>query len=205
MPTGLYLDSARLGLMPPRAIRAHHDFVRLVGREGASAAVIDLLRGGFDGWPRDRRSRYPDLGDWRGVGPFLQSLRALTGAPPAAEVLVASHSAPLMGLAARLLCRTCRVILHTDLDWPPYLEILRATAMRHGRRLVGVPVRGLLMGERAPSSDLIERLAGIYHATGADGLFLTEVTHDGIRLPLARLVAALSAGRAPRFVVVDAA
>jgi hypothetical protein len=63
MPTGLYLDTARLGLMPPRARRAHQDFGRLVACEGASAAVADLLRGGFDSWPRALRSRYPDLGD----------------------------------------------------------------------------------------------------------------------------------------------
>src|SRR5262245_28549699 len=101
MPTGLYLDAARLGLPPPRARRAHLDFVRLVGREGASAAVTDLLRGGFDGWPRELRRRYPDLGDWRGIGAFLQALRVLTGAPPTAEVLLSSRSAPLMQLAAR--------------------------------------------------------------------------------------------------------
>ncbi len=128
MPTELYLDSARLGLMPPRARRAQHDFVRLVGREGASAAVTGLLRGGFDSWPRELRSRYPDLGDWRGIGPLLQAIRVLTGAPQAAEVFLSSHSAPLMWFAADLLCRTCRVILHTDLEWPPYLEILRAEA-----------------------------------------------------------------------------
>ena len=32
--------------MPLRARRAHHDFVRLAAREGASAAVVDLLQGG---------------------------------------------------------------------------------------------------------------------------------------------------------------
>src|SRR4051794_14264293 len=149
MPTELYLDTARLGLMPPRARRAHHDFVRLVGREGASVAVSDLLREGFDSWPRDLRCRYPDLSDWRGVGPFLQALRDLMGAPHTAEVFLASHSAPLMELAARLLCRSCRVILHTDLEWPPYLEILRAETRRLGRSLVRIPVRELLIGDRA--------------------------------------------------------
>src|SRR5262245_58010702 len=139
MQTGLYLDAARLGLMPARARRASNDFLRLVGREGASAAVIDLLQAGFDGWPRHLRSRYPDLGDWRGIGPFLQTLRVLTGAPPVAESFLSSHSAPLMGLAACLLCRACRVILHTDLEWPPYVEVLRAEARRLDRKLVTVP------------------------------------------------------------------
>jgi selenocysteine lyase/cysteine desulfurase len=205
MPTGLYLDSARLGLMPPRARRAHHEFVRLVGREGASAAVIDFLRDGADSWPRAIRCRYPDLGDWQGIDAFLQALRSLTGAPISAEVLVASHSAPLMRLAAHLLCQTCRVILHTDLEWPAWLEILRAEATRHGRRLVGVPVRELLVEDRAGIADLIERLARGYRRSAAEGLFLTEITHEGIRLPLTQLVGSLETTGVPRFVVVDTA
>jgi hypothetical protein len=205
MPTVLYLDSARLGLPPPRARWAHHDFVRLVGREGASAAVIDLLQGGFDVWPRELRCRYPDLGDWRGIGSFLQALRVLTGAPVAAEVMLSSHSAPLMELAAHLLCRTCRVILHTDLEWPPHVEILRAEARRLGRRLVALPVREILIGDRAGTDELIDRLARGCNRSDAEGLFLTEITHDGIRLPLARLVASLATTRVPRFIVVDAA
>jgi selenocysteine lyase/cysteine desulfurase len=205
MPTGLYLDYARLGLMPPRASRAHQDFARLVGREGASAAVMDLLRGGFDNWPRGLRCRYPDLGDWRGIGPFLQALRVLSGAPEPAEVLVSSHSAPLVRLAAHLLCRTCRVILHTDLEWPPYLNILRAEAGRQGRRMVEVPVRQLLLADRANRADLIDQLGQDARRYGADGLFLTEITSDGIRMPLAPLAASLSNSGAPRFVVVDAA
>jgi hypothetical protein len=205
MPTGLYLDYARLGLMPPRASHAHHDFVRLVGHEGASAAVMDLLRGGFDDWPRGLRCRYPDLGDWRGIGPFLQALRVLSGAPEPAEVLVSSHSAPLMRLAAHLLCRTCRVILHTDLEWPPYLDILRAEAGRQARRLVEVPVRQLLLADQANRADLIDRLGRATRRSCADGLFLTEITSDGIRMPLAPLAASLSNSGAPRFVVVDAA
>lgn len=205
MPSGLYLDSARLGLMPPRASRAHHDYVRLVGREGASVAVTDLLRGGFGSWPRGLRCRYPDLGDWRGIGPFLQALRVLCGAPEPAEVLVSSHSAPLMRLAAHLLCLTCRVILHTDMEWPPYLDILRAEAVGQGRRLVEAPVRELLLEDRANRADLIERIAREARRSGADGLFLTEITSDGIRMPLAPLAASLSNSGAPRFIVVDAA
>ena len=205
MSIELYLDSARLGLMPPRAQRAHHDFVRLAAKEGASATVVDLLRGGFDCWPREFRRRYPDLGDWRGIGPLMQSVRALAGAPPAAEVFLATHSAPLMGLAARLLCRSCRVIVHTDLEWPPYIEILRAEARRQGRRLVLVPVRDLLPGNREWGDEIISYIVATYRQSGADGLFLTEVTHDGIRLPLARVVNALGLSGSSRFIVVDAA
>jgi hypothetical protein len=44
-----------------------------------------------------------------------------------------------------------------------------------------------------------------YRTSDADGLFLIEVTHDGLHLPVSWLVSSLSAFRAPQFVVVDAA
>jgi hypothetical protein len=110
-----------------------------------------------------------------------------------------------MKLAACLLCRSCSVVLHTDLDWPPYLEILRAEAARRGRRLVCVPVGQLLFEDLATGGDLIERLAAGYRRSGADGLYLTEITHHGVRLPVARLVRLLAGGGHPRFIVVDAA
>lgn len=205
MPTGLYLDSARLGLMPPRARRAHHEFVRLVAREGASAAVVDLLRGGFDGWPRGLRGRHPDLADWRGIGSFRQSVRSLAGAPDGSDVLLASHSRPLMQLAARLLCLRCRAILHTDLEWPPYLEILRSFAARHGRRLIEVPLRRLLFEDHVDAAELVGKVAGAFRREGAEGALLTAVTHDGIRLPVGPLAASLGDGGRQRFLVIDAA
>jgi hypothetical protein len=109
-----------------------------------------------------------------------------------------------MGLAARLLCRACRVILHTDLEWPPYVEVLRAEARRLDRKLVTVPARKILIEDHAGSGEFIDWLARVYRRSDADGLFLTEITYDGIRLPLARLVASLEASEMPRFVVVDA-
>ena len=133
------------------------------------------------------------------------STPALTGALRTAEVLVSSHSAPLMRLAAQLLCQTCRVIVHTDLEWPPFIDILRAEAGRQGRRLVETPVRELLLSDRANRADLIERISRDTRRSGADGMFLSEITSDGIRLPLAPLAAALLTAGAPRFVVVDAA
>jgi hypothetical protein len=89
MPTELYLDTARLGRMVPRAQRSHQDFARLCGDEGGSAHVEDFLRRGPDAWPEPMRRRYPGLADWRGVAPLKQALRDLTGAPPGADVLLA--------------------------------------------------------------------------------------------------------------------
>ncbi len=67
MATQLYLDTARHGLMSPRAQQANHDLARLFGTEGSSALFDDFLRLGCDAWPGALRARYPGLSDWQGV------------------------------------------------------------------------------------------------------------------------------------------
>ena len=47
MPARLYLDTARLGRMSPRAQRAQIDFVRLAGEEGCTLYWERFLRDGF--------------------------------------------------------------------------------------------------------------------------------------------------------------
>src|SRR5262249_8216848 len=63
----------------------------------------------------------------------------------------------------------------------------------------------VLLGDQAEAGELIARLMRGYRTSDADGLFLIEVTHDGIRLTVSRLVSSLSAFRAPQFVDVYAA
>ena len=46
VPTQLYLDTARLGLMSPSAQRLQIDFIRFAGGEGASLYWDQFLRGG---------------------------------------------------------------------------------------------------------------------------------------------------------------
>ena len=57
MPTDLYLDTARFGLMLPAAQRAHVDFARVCGGEGGSSHLDELLRGGSEAWPEGLRRR----------------------------------------------------------------------------------------------------------------------------------------------------
>ena len=47
MPLRLYLDTARLGRMSPRAQRAQFDFVRLAVEEGCTLYWERFLRHGF--------------------------------------------------------------------------------------------------------------------------------------------------------------
>ena len=49
MPTRLYLDSARMGLLSERARLAHLDYVRLAATEGCSLYFSQFLERGFRG------------------------------------------------------------------------------------------------------------------------------------------------------------
>jgi hypothetical protein len=205
MPAELYLDTARFGLATASARRAQLDYVRLCAAEGGSGDVDELLRWGSDAWPRRLRRRYGGLSSWQGVTRLKQSLRALAGAPPNAEVLLANRSAQLMKLAARSLFLRCQKVLHTDLEWPGYLAILEAERRRTLREVLCVPVRGAVFRENVPARDLAEWVAAHYRRQNCDGLFLSAVTYEGVRLPVSEILGALSNGAAPRFVVIDGA
>ena len=64
MPKRLYLDTARLGLMTPRAQRAQLDFIRLAATEGGSMYFDRFLGRGFLAWPSRLQARYCGLRDW---------------------------------------------------------------------------------------------------------------------------------------------
>jgi selenocysteine lyase/cysteine desulfurase len=204
-PTQLYLDTARLGRMSPRAQQAHLDFTRLAGEEGASAFFERFLSAGTDEWSSEDRNRFPGLTCWRGIGPLKASLRTLAGSQPELPLLVASRSAELMKFAARLLLQSCRQVLVTDLGWPPYHSILDGEARRCGRRLSSVPLRELVAAGDTTDYELIETVRCCFQKTGCDGLFLPAVSHDGLRLPVERIVRRLEAVRELRFVVIDGA
>ena len=99
MTTALYLDTARLGRMTPRAQQALCEFGRLCGEQGGVGWLRRALIQGSDAW----RTRYPGLGDWSGVTGLRRSLLALTKFPPDTDVLLAHRSAQLMRLAVRVL------------------------------------------------------------------------------------------------------
>lgn len=203
--THLYLDTARLGRMSRRAQQAHYDFARMAGEEGASQFFERFLREGSDSWPASVRSRYPGLTGWRGVSALKQSLRTLAGSNPELPVLMVNRSAQLMRFAGRLLFQRCRNVLVTDLGWPPYREILENEARRSNRVVTSVAVRNLICDGKTSETDLVEEVLHRFMQSGCDGLFLTAVSHLGIRLPVERLVRSLESFRALRFVVIDGA
>src|SRR5262245_61044559 len=100
MATTLYLDTARLGRMSPRAQAANLALTRLAGKVGGSVRFDDLLYQGFHAWNASLQRRYHGLSDWRGLSRLKASLRAPTGALPELPVLLANRTAELMRLAA---------------------------------------------------------------------------------------------------------
>ncbi len=204
-PTQLYLDTARLGRMSPRAGRAHADFARLAADEGGSLFFERFLRSGAEAWPESVRTRYPGLADWQGIGPLKASLRHLTGSRPDLPVLLANRTAQIMKLAARLLFGQCRNVLITDLGWPPYHEMLATAADRTGRRVSMVRIKSGIMEGGWNEADVMRVVLDHFVREKCDGLFLCAVSNLGVRLPAESIIRCIEGSCALRFAVIDGA
>jgi len=205
MATTLYLDTARLGKMSPRAQAANMAFTSLAGEVGCSVRFDELLYRGFSAWDACLQKRFRGLSDWRGLFGLKASLRALTGALPGLPVLLANRTAELMRLAARLLFRRCKRVLLSDLEWPAYQAILANEGRRTGGEVKQAPLREFLLNDGASPEEIVALLSAYYEDDGCDGLFLSSVTYEGIRLPVREIARSLvSAPQAP-LVVVDGA
>ena len=129
----------------------------------------------------------------------------MVGLPRQRATLVANRSAQLVRLTARLLCLRCQNILVTDMEWPAYMAALTAECRRTHGAVTTVPVRHSLFRDGIGREELIDRLAAYYRSHDCDGLFLSAVTYQGVRLPVRELVGALGEAARPRLVVVDGA
>lgn len=184
MPHALYLDAARMGKMSPSTQRALQDFVRFLGENGCTLYFDNLLKHGWTAWPTFLRDRFPGLNVWNGI---IELRRALSRAVEASEqtsILLAGRTAKLVELAARDVFRRCRRVLITDLTWPSYARVFRRLAKRHGGEIVSVPIRNAILLRKAPPEEIVDHISQVYRAQACDGLFIPEVSHDGIRLPL---------------------
>ena len=205
MPLRLYLDTARLGLASRRVQRAHQDFARLASEEGLTLYASRLLTHGFDSCPLSLQRRYPGLRDWQGVADLKSDLSELASFDPDTPVLLASRTAQLMKLAARLLFQRCRRVLTTDLAWPGYAEILERERDRVGGETVRVPLRHFILWDGFDSEAVADRIATYCRQFDCDGLFLAAVSHDGIRLPIDTICERVRSHCNVRFVIVDGA
>lgn len=191
--------------MTPRARLAHQAFAALAAEEGGSAYFGRFLQSGLQALPNWHRERFLGLTDWTGVESLKASLQRLAFCRSGLPVLLANRSAQLLKLAARTLFHPCRNVLTTDLDWPGYRDILLDECRRANRTLTVVPLRHAINIDGVGADEVVERVRGEYARHGCDGLFLTALSSDGVRLPVDKIVTTLEASHHVRFVVLDGA
>jgi hypothetical protein len=204
MHTELYLDTARLGRMCRGARTAEQEFGWLVGQLGSSLYLERFLTHGFASLPTRFARRVPNLQCWSGVTGLGQALGSFVRQPVGLSTHFFGQSSSLIRFAAQCLFARSRRVLVTDLAWPAYLDALRQVATEQNRQLCMVPLRHVVMSDRANDVDVVRRLSQAYRQQQCDSLFLSDITYLGIKLPLEELLAELKPTN-PRFVVIDGA
>ncbi len=201
----LYLDTARLGQMSNEALAASIDFVRLANEQGCSLYFIQLLQDGFASWPGFLQRQYPGLSSWCGIDLLRQRLRKISQANHDSEVVLASRSASLMKIAAKLLAGPCRNVLTTDSCWPAYRDTLRNELNQAGNQLTEVSVRSLCLRRSLSANELVDFMVRQFVLKKCDGLFLPLVDNLGVKLPIKAIVSEIRKHAELRFVAIDAA
>lgn len=200
-----YLDSARLGLMTPSACRRHEELARFASVAAGSPMMDTLLRDGGAVWPDTARHQFPSLAEFPGIGGFRTKLAKTLGCREWQRLVLGTSSNTLIQIAGRLLFGPCRRVMTTDFVWPVYRKVLERLAIARSRELVVVPVRDLVFSDRPNNGELTQFLCDQYTKNGCDGVFLTSVSYDGIRLPAERVIKTLRDHSALNFSVVDGA
>jgi len=201
----LYLDTARLGQMSPRACRASVDFARFASEHGCSLYLSQLLHDGFSSWPEALQECYSGLADWQGVTALADQFKKLANATPGSDLVIAARSAELMRFAAKLLIGPCRNVLVTDLSWPAYEKILAEERRGAECRCTRLEVRQAILRQGMTTAELIDRLASTFVCNRCDGLFLPLVDNLGVRLPIRAIVNRIRQEAELRFTIVDGA
>jgi len=189
--------------MCANARRVVRDFAGLAGEVGLPLYGLEFLRTGFDVLPPSLQRRFPALTAWQGVTGLHSDLRQLAGAE--CSVHIASRSNVLMRRSIQQMFARCERVLTTDLDWPAYRTLLEAESRRTNRDLVIAHVRDALQRDGAAVDWLVDELAAAFGRQRCDGLYLTAVSHDGVRLPIAAIVEQIERLGAAEMIVVDGA
>ena len=118
-------------------------------------------------------------------------------------MLLAGRSTNLMALAGRLLFRVGRPVLVPDIAWPSYRRILKRNAKRANAHVKLFRIRDAILHCEVSASELTNQIVEHVVAAKCGGVFLPEISHDGIRLPIAAIVRAIRQAAPSVFVVVD--
>jgi hypothetical protein len=205
MATELYFDTARLGRMCRSACSAERDFTKLASQLGSSLYWERFLVEGFNSLPDSLRRRCSALSCWDGLASFQQGLADFVSLPSNGAVLFAGQSRTLMTLAAECLFQRCQRVFATDLEWPPYLAILKLAAVRHGKTLRVLPLRHAVLTANCHRQELTKRVVADVLHHDCDGLFLSDITHTGVKIPYQQVLDDMTRLRHPCFTVIDGA
>lgn len=200
-----YLDSARLGLMSPSASRRHGELARFATTAAASALMDTLLQDGGEAWPGSVRREFPSLSSYPGIPGFRQRLLKTLGCEDWQRLIVGTSSNSLMRIASKLLLGPCERVLMTDLAWPVYRKVLERYSVARSRTLHVVPLRAFIAQTCPTERDIVAFLSEQFCKYECDGLFLTAVSHDGIRLPAAEVISAIKRQSEAKLTVMDGA
>lgn len=203
-PVGLYLDTARLGLMTPSAQHAVTDFARFTGEVGLMLYGEKFLFEGIESLPRHIRDHFPNLSKWHGVASLKSALLSVVGAKTRYDCVLAGRTLNLVQMAARELAKRCRRVFIPDLAWPRYAVTVRNTLSELGGEVVSCPARDLI-NKGFSSPELHDRLFSVFEREHCDGAFFPAVSHDGIRLQADSIAETLSQRMRAKLVVIDAA
>jgi selenocysteine lyase/cysteine desulfurase len=200
----VYLDTARLGRISPGALAIQTDYLRFSAKYGSSSALQHLLLRGGAEWAPQLRQAFPALSSWQGVEALQKRICRVAGADKKSRVMLAGRSQSLMELASYLLLRNSEVVVTVDLAWPPYLATVRQVAEKIGREVIEVPLRdGIHRGDDEQA--IIAKIVAAFRNAPSASLLLPAISHDGVRLPVGEIAAAMRAVGELRFVVVDGA
>lgn len=203
MPSMLYLDAARMGRMAPTAQLALQDFVRVAGEEGCTLYIERFIKNGFSAWPTKLQERFPGLRSWGGIAELKATIARAMGLFSKSPILLAGRSTNLAAFAAKWLFKGGRRVLITDLTWPSYRKILQREARKSRGSIEFIRIRSAILHRKIEPQSLINNLADRLNETMCDGLFLPEISHDGIRLPIPRIIRAVRRIQDSARVVVD--
>ena len=177
------------------ARRAEHDFARLVSRLGSPLYWDRFLTQGFQSLSARLRRQLRDLDCWRGFNQFLNDLAGFVKQPDDCTTLVFSQSRNMIRLAAEFLTQNSKRILATDLEWPPYLRMLRTVAQHNSCELVIVPLSEAVFKNNLDARQVTHRVLHSSKYSGCDGVFLSDITHLGVRMPLGHIIPKLKENR----------
>lgn len=198
-----YLDTARLGLMSPTARDRQKELAEFASANAASIQMDRLIHDGGAAWDSSLRGQYPRLAGFPGIERFRSRMAQALNCDANQSLLFCTTSATPTAAIARLIFGPCNRLMTTDLSWPPFREYLQTVAERYSREVVVVPIRRKVQKQNIDETELRGFLVDQYRDCRCDGLYLTAVSHDGIRLPAAKIVDSVRDRHSLAFSVID--